>query len=196
LATLLGTTLLAPNVAQAAPAAERWQELTWVYVSPLLLAAPLAQREFTQLRATWQWSAGAGYTLMPLDHLWIIAGGSFEHMVLNPSSSVVSGSQFRILPEARVGGGWDQTFIYGLFGLGLGLNHVESTDDENNAYKRTDGGFNLQLGIGTMYQVWDALSVGGELDFDLGWYRESKCEGDCGYAVHTLGIKAMVGYQF
>ncbi len=183
--------------AHAAPSGERWQELAWVYASPLLLAVPLAQRDFFELRATWQWSIGGGYMLQPTDHFWVMPGGSFEHMILNPSTAAGGGHVFRIQPEARIGGGWDRMFIYGLAGLGPSITTIKITPTgEETTFRRTDGGFNLQIGAGALFHVWDALSVGGELDADLSWSRNSSCNDNCGYAIHTLGIKAVVGYQF
>lgn len=190
-----GASLATPGQAHAG--GERWQELAWVYASPLLLAVPLAQRDFIELDATWQWSIGGGYMLQPLPKLWIMPGGSFEHTILNPSTAVGRGSQFRIQPEARIGSGFDRLFIYGLAGFGLALTHTRVqgvTGDE--IVRRTNGGFNLQVGAGALFNVWDALSIGGELDADLSWNRYSQCETPCGFAVHTLGIKAVVGYQF
>lgn len=197
----LAACLLAPAEARAEmPPGERWQELAFVYGSPAIIALPMAEDDFADLDATWQWSLGGGYMLKPMDAFGVLVGGSFEHMILNFDSRYAKGHHFRINPEVRLGYGPDRLFAYGLLGTGLTIGHYKFEDPTGiiGDFDQTDAGFNLQVGAGAMYMIWDSLAIGGELDADLSFMRVSDCENcaDRSYAIHTMGIKLLVGYQF
>ncbi len=148
---------------------------------------------------TVQWGIHGGYMGgQPRGFKWS-AGGAFEHTYLDHDSRFVDANQLRLLGEARLGGGNDWIFGYGLIGLGFGLTvwdydcfggNCGGFDDDE-----TEPGFQLQFGGGVQFIVWKNLMVGGELDFDVGIYDCDFCADD-DIAIFVGGLKALVGWYF
>lgn len=148
---------------------------------------------------TVQWGVHGGYMGRNVKGFKWSAGGALEHTYLDHDSRFVDANQLRLLGEARLGGGNDWIFGYGLIGLGFGVtiwdydcfgNNCGGFDDDES-----EPGVQLQFGGGVQFIVWKNLMVGGELDFDVGIYDCDFCADD-DIAIFVGGLKALVGWYF
>lgn len=148
---------------------------------------------------TFQWGFHGGYMGKNVKGFKWSAGGALEHTYLDHDNRFVDANQLRILGEARLGGGNDWIFGYGLVGLGFGATFWDYDCNGNGCgnFDNDDSepGFQFQIGGGVQFIVWRNLMVGGELDIDLGFYDCDFCADD-DLAIVVGGLKALVGWYF
>lgn len=162
-----------PALAEASP--DRFDEGGYLLVSPGILGVELDGFGFG-----YQFGVGGGYMWAP-DRVFKIAfGGTFEHYIPNPS---VRGMNFRFLPEARIGGGIDRVWGYGLVGAGFAL-----LANPNSGGPDVYPGFDFEVGGGVQVLVVKRFFVGGEHDVDIQFFN--------GFAWPIMGFKAIAGLKF
>lgn len=194
---------LAADRVEAAPAVRRGEGIHqggYIYGSPGIVAIPMDEDDFADLDPTWQWSFGGGYLWTPTRLFKVSLGGAFEHTILNfdsePVGDNLDANMIRILPEVRIGAGTNRVWGYGLIGPGLGITVV---DDDVLDDSEAAPGFIMQIGGGVQGVVWRSLFLGGELDFDLGffeWDDDRFLFVDNDFEIHTMGLKFILGWYF
>jgi hypothetical protein len=162
-----------PAVAEASP--NEFDEGAYLLVSPGILGVNLDGFGFG-----YQFAVGGGYMWSPGKIFKVAFGGTFEHYIPNPS---IRGMNFRFLPEARLGGGIDRVWGYGLVGAGFTLLANPSAGGPD-AYP----GFDLEFGGGIQVLVVKRFFVGGEHDIDLQIFD--------GFLWPIMGFKAIAGLKF
>ena len=187
--------------ASAAPArGEGIHQGGFIYGSPGVVVIPVDEDDFFDLDPTWGWSFGGGYLFAPGRLFKAQVGGAFEHTILNPDDFDADGrlNMIRIMPEARIGAGTQTVWGYGLIGTGLGITVWDDRDDFDDDDDAVPG-FVLQLGGGVQGAVWRSLVLGGELDFDLGFFDDNDdryWRNDDDFEIHQMTIKFIIGWYF
>jgi hypothetical protein len=182
----------------------------YVYGSPLFFGVPLGEDDVTDvIDFSYQWGLGLGGMFAVGDerNVGIGIGFGFEHNPatldedLDAACGALGGScsihNFRLMPELRIGGLWDQLYVYGFASPALGLVYTSFNRPLIGDNDDTDVGFSFGFGGGVQYVVYEGLFVGGDLGFDIGAYTNDEVDiGDDDYGVYLLDLKALVGYYF
>jgi hypothetical protein len=179
---------------------------------PGSLVLPFAGNDFEtnvyDLDPTYGWGFGGGYMFSRGPLFKATVGGVFEHTVLlfdNVHFHDFGAHVIRVMPEARIGLGNNHVWGYGLFGAGpAGAIWVWDYDTPffNDGHGRDAAfGFNAQFGGGVQGIVYKNLFLGGEVDFDLGFYFEGddddwRGNADDDFAIHSVAFEFLIGWYF
>jgi hypothetical protein len=198
--------------AQAAPPQKGggFDEGGYIMGVPGGIGLPLITDDFYDLNPTFGWGFGGGWMFARGKYFKATVGGSFEHTLLLFDTNLDlefddwGGHVVRIIPEARIGAGTNKIWGYGLMGAGPAFAIVHWRN--NNPVLGFDTsewapGFNMQLGGGVQGIVWKNLFLGGEFDFDLGFFFEDRANefgfnNDDDFAIHQLTVEFLVGWYF
>lgn len=217
--TLLVTPALAAAVYLGLPTAEAeaakpnrgggFDEGGYIMVTPGSLVLPFAEDDFNiDLNPSFGWGFGGGYMFARGKGFKATVGGVFEHTVLvfdDFDFNEFGAHVIRVMPEARIGGGSNKVWGYGLFGAGPGfaiwrwdydVPWIDDIDGRDSAV-----GFNVQFGGGVQGIVYKNLFLGGEVDFDLGFYFEGddddwRNNDDDDFAIYQVGFEFLIGWYF
>ncbi|NVB42699.1 hypothetical protein G6O69_33060 [Pseudenhygromyxa sp. WMMC2535] len=159
---------------------------------------PLDTDDFGNLDPTYGWGFGGGWMFARGRVFKATVGGAFEHSLMifdNFEFDDFGGHILRFLPEARIGAGNNRIWGYGLAGIGaaVAVVHNDLTDNTEAA-----GGLNMQFGGGIQGMIWRNLFLGGEFDFDLGFFfdEDRDLSSDDDFAIHQVTIEFMIGWYF
>lgn len=165
-----------------------------LYLAPGLFYIPVGDSDTADaFDASYQWGLGGGY-FFRRRALMMEVGGSLEHIIANFDDcdrSDCRGGMVRAQPEFRIGAGNDRIFGYGRVAAGLAYSFAEVdlgiVDGDSD-----DIGFNFGFGGGAQFLLWRGLALGAEANVDLAFFDDDHLV----EAVHTFGLKALVGWYF
>lgn len=176
----------------------------YVMLTPGSFALPFSDRDFSELSPTFGWSFGGGYMFARGKLFKATVGGVFEHTVLifeDYDYDNLGGHVLRFMPEARIGAGTNKVWGYGLVGAGVagalwGLRaEVPFFNDIDE--RRSAPGFNMQVGGGVQGIVYENLFLGGEVDFDLGWFvHDREWLDNDNFQIHQVAFEFLIGWYF
>jgi hypothetical protein len=201
LLALVPVSLLA-STAEAAPPQRGggFDEGGYIQGSPGPIAVRIADDDFgdpDDIDPAWPWSFGGGWMFARGPLFKATLGGAFEHQLLffrDVDFDDFGVHSLHFLVESRIGAGTNKVWGYGLMGLGPGVTVVNI---RNPTFGRTDAapGFNMQLGGGIQGIVYRNLFLGGEIDFDLGFYFDDDYLDD-DFSYHMMSIEFLIGWYF
>ena len=185
----------------------------YIAATPGSLVLPFAGDDFEtdafDLDPTYGWGFGGGYMFARGRLFKATVGGVFEHTVLlfhDVDFDDFGGHVIRVMPEARIGVGTNKVWGYGLFGAGpAGTFWVWDYDvpffDDDIDGRESAFGFNAQFGGGVQGIVYKNLFLGGEIDFDLGFYFEGddddwRGNDDDDFTIFSVAFEFMIGWYF
>jgi hypothetical protein len=191
----------------------------YIMVAPGSFALPFGgdfNRDFYDLNPTFGWGFGGGYMFARGKAFKATVGGVFEHSLLifdDADFNDFGGHLIRVMPEARIGAGTNKVWGYGLFGAGpAGAVFVWDWDNDafcdafdiNDACRDSDGapGFNVQFGGGVQGMVYKNLFLGGEVDFDFGFYFDGDNDDNWrgndrdDFAIYQVSVEFLIGWYF
>jgi hypothetical protein len=177
----------------------------YIMFAPGAFVLPFAERDFIDLDPSFGWGFGGGY-MFARGGFKATVGGVFEHTVLfldRYDYGRFGAHTIRLMPEARIGGGSNKVWGYGLFGLGPGFalwhwrNDVPFFDDVRG--RNSAPGLNVQFGGGIQGIVYKNFFLGGEIDFDFGYYfgdddrwRNNRRD----FAIYQVAFEFLLGWYF
>lgn len=165
-----------------------------VYLAPGLFYIPVGDSDTADaFDASYQWGLGGGY-FFRRRALMMEVGGALEHIIANFDDcdrSDCRGGMVRAQPEFRIGAGNDRIFGYGRVAAGVAYSFAEVDLGIADA-ESDDLGFNFGFGGGASFLVWRGLALGAEANVDFAFFDDDHLV----EAVHTFGLKAMVGWYF
>jgi hypothetical protein len=211
-----------PNAeAEAAPKNRGggFDEGGYIMLTPGAFALPFGGNfdddgDFFDLDPGFGWGFGGGYMFARGPAFKATVGGVFEHSVLifdNHDFREFGGHLIRVMPEVRIGAGSNKVWGYGLFGAGpAGALFVWDWDNDVfcggvfdlDGCRDRDGavGFNVQFGGGVQGIVYKNLFLGGEVDFDLGYYFDDdnswRGRDRDDFSIYQVSIEFMIGWYF
>lgn len=178
----------------------------YIMVAPGAFALPFYEDDFVDLNPTFGWGFGGGYMFARGKGFKATVGGAFEHTVLifdDFDYDNFGGHILRVLPEARIGGGSNKVWGYGLFGMGPGFVlwrwNYDAPFFNDVRGRRSAAGLNLQFGGGIQGIVYKNLFLGGEIDFDLGFYFDDDRDNwrrDDDFTIHQVAFEFLIGWYF
>ncbi len=185
----------------------------YIMVAPGSFALPFGgdfDNNVYDLDPSFGWGFGGGYMFARGRLFKATVGGVFEHSLLifdNVDFTDFGGHLIRIMPEARIGAGTNEVWGYGLFGAGPAgaivvwdWNNNLFCGNGNNLCHDSDGagGFNVQFGGGVQGIVYKNLFLGGEVDFDFGFYFDdnSSWRNDNDFQIYQVAIEFLIGWYF
>jgi hypothetical protein len=190
----------------------------YIMVTPGAFALPFAgdlnNNNLFNLNPTFGWGFGGGYMFARGKLFKATVGGVFEHTVLlfdNTDFRNFGGHLIRVMPEARIGAGTNKVWGYGLMGAGpagaifvwnANNNFFCGNGNNNNNCNNRDGsvGFNMQLGGGIQGIVYKNLFLGGEVDFDFGFYFDNnntwRGNNRGNFDVYQVSLEFLIGWYF
>jgi hypothetical protein len=171
------------------------------------------RNDFFDLGPGYGWGFGGGYMFARGPAFKATVGGVFEHSLLvfdNHDFRNFGGHLIRVMPEVRIGAGNNKVWGYGLFGAGpAGALFVWNWDDDffcdvfdRRECRDRDGavGFNLQFGGGVQAMITKNFFLGGEVDFDLGYYFDDdnrwRGRDRRDFSIYQVSIEFMLGWYF
>jgi hypothetical protein len=184
----------------------------YIIATPGSLVLPFAGNDFEDdyfdLNPTYGWGFGGGYMFSRGPLFKATVGGVLEHYILifdDLEFDEFGGHVIRVMPEARIGLGNNKVWGYGLFGAGPAFTvwrwnyDVPFFDDVDGS--ETAFGFNAQFGGGVQGIVYKNLFLGGEVDFDLGFYFEGdeddwRGNNDDDFAIYSVAFEFLIGWYF
>lgn len=172
----------------------------YIQGSPGVVGIGVGQDDFNRdFQASWPWAIGGGWMFARGPLFKATIGGAFEHHVMffdRADFRDFNGHSLHFLAESRIGAGTNKVWGYGLMGVGPGvtvLNWDNAIFDNNQTF----GGVNFEIGAGVQGIVYRNLFLGGEFDFDLGYYFDkSNRIYDNDFAYHTGTLKFLMGWYF
>ena len=190
----LGLALLSRD-AHAAPPRQRG-ELdggAYVHISPGPFAVVIDEHKFSrEARWAWPWSLGAGWMFARGSMFKATLGGGLEHRAFVLEHATPHG--LHALVESRIGAGNNRVWGYGLLGVGAAAVLVKWGEHEMDDFY----GVLVQYGGGVQGLVGHRFFVGGELDFDVGYYYSEHRHVQVWDPFHyqSLTIELMLGWCF
>lgn len=193
---LLGLSLpLLAQDAHAAPPRQRG-ELdggAYVHISPGPLAVVIDEHKFSrEARWVWPWSLGAGWMFARGTMFKATLGMALEHRVFVLEQVTPHG--LHALAESRIGAGSRRVWGYGLVGVGAAAVLVKWGEHATDDFY----GVLVQYGAGVQGLVGRRFFVGGELDFDVGYYYSEYRHIQVwdSFYYQSLTIELMSGWYF
>ena len=210
--TLAAAAYLGLPLAEAEAAKPRrgggFDEGGYIMGTPGSFVLPFAEDDFVDLDPSFGWGFGGGYMFARGKGFKATVGGVFEHTVLffdRYDYYNFGAHTIRVMPEARIGGGSNKVWGYGLFGMGPGF-ALWRWHHDVPFFNDIDGrdsviGLNVQFGGGIQGIVYKNLFLGGEVDFDLGYYFEGdeddwRNNDDDDFAIYQVAFEFLIGWYF
>lgn len=198
-AALVALVIATPSRVLAAPAPKPPQpdSSAYVQISPGLATVVMNEHRFSKdARWGWPWSLGAGGMFTRGPAFKATLGVGLEHRVFFLEDVNLHG--LHALLESRIGAGNQRVWGYGLIGLGAASTIVDFGKVSKYG-SEVDGFFGvaLQYGGGVQVLVGRRFFMGGELDFDLGYFfpNYDRYRLDDFY-YHTFSMKLNLGFYF
>ena len=171
----------------------------YIQLAPGVVGIGLGQNDFRDdFRLGWSWGVGAGW-MFSGGPFKIAIGGAFEHHALifdQYRRSAVRGNGLNFLGEMRLGAGSRRVWGYGLIGLGPSLTLLDWNDSlytGNQAFS----GLDFEFGGGVQGMITRRFFLGGEIDFDNGFYFDAEERlDDYDFSYHMMTLKFMLGWYF
>jgi hypothetical protein len=143
-------------------------------------------------RWAWPWSLGAGWMFARRSAFKATIGGALEHRVFVLEQVTPHG--LHALVETRIGAGNHRVWGYGLLGVGAAAVFVPWDRGIIDDFYGVVG----QFGAGVQGLVGRRFFIGGELDFDVGYYFSTvpdSYDGDPFY-YQTMTAELILGWYF
>ncbi|MFO7566441.1 MAG: hypothetical protein R6X02_27610 [Enhygromyxa sp.] len=178
----------------------------YIMAAPGAFVLPFAERDFLDLDPSFGWGFGGGYMFARGKGFKATVGGVFEHTVLffdRYDYRNFGAHTIRLMPEARIGGGSNKVWGYGLFGMGpafaLWRWHHDVPFFNDIRGRDSVAGLNVQFGGGIQGIVYKNFFLGGEVDFDLGYYFDSDNSDwldDDDFSIYQVSFEFILGWYF
>jgi hypothetical protein len=185
----------------APPKPEALDGGTYFQVSPGVATLVVDERRFARDgRWAWPWSLGVGRMLTRGPLFKATVGASLEHRVFFLDDVGAHGAH--ALFESRIGAGNRRVWGYGLLGVGpaatiLDFGRVFRPGEIDRRDLDDFYGFALQLGGGAQALVGRRFFIGGELDFDFGYYFPNYLRSGLErFHYHTATLEILFGWHF
>lgn len=171
----------------------------YIQLAPGVVGVALGQDDFRDdYRMTWTGAFGAGW-MLSAGPFKATFGGAIEHHGLifdRTSFRDFKGNSLNFLGEMRLGAGSNRVWGYGMVGLGPSLTLLDWNDP---LYSGTQAfsGLDFQFGGGIQGMVARRFFLGGEIDFDNGFYFDADRRlDDDDFTYHTMTLKFLLGWYF
>lgn len=164
--------------------------------------------DFVGMDPSYGWGFGAGYMFAPGGLFKGSIGGTFEHNVLfldDYRFGDFGAHTIRAMPELRLGIGNNRAWAYGLMGAGLGATFWKWNSSvpgfDGTSGKDMATGLSLQVGAGVQALVSRRFFIGGEVDLDAGFVRETnpddwRLNDDDNFSMYQVSFEFIIGWKF
>lgn len=172
---------------------ERVGGRAYAQISPGAFALVIDENRFSRdARWAWPWSLGAGWMFVRDSAFKASIGAAFEHRVFVLDHVTPHGLQAVV--ESRIGAGNHRVWAYGLLGVGAAAVIVNWDGQVTDDFYGVVG----QFGGGVQGLVGRRFFIGGELDFDVGYYFSARSELQIWdpFYYHTMSAELVFGWYF